>query len=187
MTSEVKKRGRPQKVQNGLNKSLIVTTAKKMMAQNGSIPSIRKLSAQLNVDAMAIYYYFKNKDALLEAITTSLIEDIHTPADSGDWRKELLTLSKSYLATLSKYDGLLQTLLSMKSDSPAEVFIGRFEKIITPLKLEKKQQKAFLDLLVDYLHGFSLAMSCDKSNTLTIDDIDISISFLFNGLDFQND
>ncbi|ESP94704.1 MULTISPECIES: TetR/AcrR family transcriptional regulator [Pseudoalteromonas] len=182
MSNDAKKRGRPQKSQSALSKTAIIRAAKNMMATTGNIPSIRKLSAQLGVDAMAIYHYFKNKDALLEAITTSLIEDIYTPHNTEDWQQELSALCKSYLAILSQYDGLLHTLLSMKSDSPAEVFIGRFEKIISVLALDSSQFEVFLHLLVDYLHGFSLAMSCDKGNTLKIDDIDKPLRFLIAGI-----
>ncbi|AOT10374.1 TetR/AcrR family transcriptional regulator [Pseudoalteromonas luteoviolacea] len=178
MSNTAKKRGRPQKSQSALSKAAIIRAAKNLMATTGNIPSIRKLSAQLGVDAMAIYHYFKNKDTLLKAITTSLIEDIYTPQNTEDWQQELSALCKSYLAILSQYDGLLHTLLSMKSDSPAEVFISRFEQIISVLELDSSQSEVFLHLLVDYLHGFSLAMSCDKGNTLKIDGIDKQLAFI---------
>ncbi|SFC33120.1 TetR/AcrR family transcriptional regulator [Pseudoalteromonas denitrificans] len=177
-----KKRGRPQKDSNTLSKKLIIETAKKLMIDGGKIPSIRSLSSQLNIDAMAIYYYFKNKNVLLEALTTSLISEIYQPQKTLEWEVELRKLSKSYIALLSKYDGLLQTLLTMKSISPANVFISRFKIIIKELNMNVSIEKAALNLLADYLHGFSFSMSCDSTGKLNVDDIDESLDIIFNGI-----
>ena len=177
-----RKRGRPPKKKDGLDKALIVQKAKFLMAEKQGIPSIRALASELSVDAMAIYHYFKNKNELLEVITTSLILDMYEPKSDKDWQYELLKLCKSYLKTLDKYDGLLNVLLTMESDSPAEAFTNRFQQIITPLSLKEKERSAFLDLLVDYLHGFSVAKSCDKLSILSFDDIDQSVQLIISGV-----
>ncbi len=179
-TPKIKKRGRPIKAT--LNQQKIIEMAKVMMRNDSKIPSIRKLSSALDVDAMAIYYYFSNKDKLLEALTTSLITEIYEPKAAIDWQEELIILASSYLHVLRDYDGLLQTLLTMKSDSPAHVFYQRFQLIVKPLNLSIEQQKSMLDLVADYLHGFSLALSCDGSNTLKIEDIRPPLTFLFNSI-----
>ncbi len=178
-----KKRGRPQKEAKALSREKIIDTAKKMMLDGNKIPSIRAIATDLNVDAMALYYYFKNKGVLLEEITTSLISDIYNPKGSLGWEVEISKLSKSYLRILYKYDGLLKTLLSMDSNSPADVFITRFKSITSPLELNKINEGVFLNLLVDYLHGFSIALACDKTGTLTLNDIDKPLELLFKGVD----
>ena len=183
----IKKRGRPQKEAKALNKEVIIKTAKELMISGGKIPSIRSISSELNVDAMAIYYYFKSKGVLLEELTTSLISEIYQPKKNLEWKVELCKLSKSYIALLSKYDGLLQTLLSMKSTSPANVFISRFKVIMKKLNMSISIENASLNLLADYLHGFSISMSCDITNKLTIDDIDESLDILFAGINASID
>lgn len=178
----IKKRGRPQKESKALSKEVIIKTAKNLMISDGKIPSIRSLSAELNVDAMAIYYYFKSKGVLLEELTTSLISEIYQPQKGLEWEIELRKLSKSYIALLRKYDGLLQTLLSMKSTSPANVFISRFKIIMKKLNMSTSIENASLNLLADYLHGFSISMSCDTTSKLTVDDIDESLDIIFTGI-----
>jgi AcrR family transcriptional regulator len=178
----LKKRGRPQKESKALNKEVIIDNAKKLMISDGKIPSIRSLSAELNVDAMAIYYYFKNKSILLEELTTSLISEIYQPQKSLEWEVELRKLSKSYIALLIKYDGLLQTLLSMKSTSPANIFLFRFRIIVKKLHMNISVEDASLNLLTDYLHGFSISMSCDSTGKLTVDDIDGPLGVIFTGI-----
>ena len=163
MSSAHTKRGRPSKGSSGLNAQSILTTAKTLLVQTGAPPSIRKLAQALDVDAMAIYHYYKNKAALLEAIAVSLIDEIYTPKQDQDWQAELLELSHSYLSLLAKYPGLLDTLLRMNSDNPAKVFAERFNAILLTLELTTEKEKSALDLLADYLHGYALAMSCNPA------------------------
>lgn len=86
MSVNEKKRGRPTAKQSQLSAESILESAKLLMKKDGKIPSVRLLATQLDVDPMAIYYYFKNKNALLEALTTSLVEDIYQPQANEDWQ-----------------------------------------------------------------------------------------------------
>lgn len=165
MSVKDKKRGRPKGKSNHLCEKTIINAAKALMKEDGKIPSIRKLATLLNVDAMAIYHYFSNKNALLEAITTSLIEDIYQPSVNDDWKSELYTLCESYIVILHSYPGLLEILLSMESQSPAEVFIERFKMVVGPLSLSASSTIDALSLLADYLHGFALALNCNQDKS----------------------
>ncbi|WP_375750409.1 TetR/AcrR family transcriptional regulator [Vibrio sp. HN007] len=184
MSVKEKKRGRPKGAGSQLSADIIMKMAKSLMKEDGKVPSIRKLSSQLNVDAMAIYYYFENKNKLLEAITTSLIEDVYEPVESEEWKPELYALCASYLALLNDYPGLLEILLSMDSESPAEVFAERFQSVIAPLNLDDVSAKNALDLLVDYLHGYALALNCNSDRTkLNIEMLEGPLAMYCNGLE----
>ncbi|AXY03378.1 TetR/AcrR family transcriptional regulator [Vibrio alfacsensis] len=160
MSVNEKKRGRPAAKQSQLNAENILDTAKLLMKKDGKVPSIRSLATQLNVDPMAIYHYFKNKNALLEALTTSLVEEIYQPKVNEDWQGELKNLCVSYIELLRECNGLLQTMLSMKTYGPAQVFTERYQVIVQSLGLSQEVEKDSLDLLVDYLHGFAFSISC---------------------------
>lgn len=182
MSVNEKKRGRPKTKQSQLSAEVILSEAKSMMRTDGKIPSIRKLAVNLNVDAMAIYHYFTNKNSLLESITVSLIGDIYQPIESEDWQTELHKLCHSYVSLLHDYPGLLETLLTMNSVSPAQVFIQRFERIISPLGLSSTSIKNTLDLLADYLHGFVLALNCNQGATLSMDALSGPLTMVFLAL-----
>ncbi|MGF1875335.1 TetR/AcrR family transcriptional regulator [Photobacterium frigidiphilum] len=160
MAVKEKKRGRPSGTSGQLSADKIIVAAKSLMKDDAKIPSIRKLAGSLDVDAMAIYHYFANKNALLEAVTVSLIEAIYEPKGSEAWQTELTTLCNSYLSLLQAHPGLLQTFLGMTSTGPANVFVDRFYMAIAALNLTPEQVKDALDLLVDYLHGFALSLEC---------------------------
>lgn len=158
--ANTKRRGRPVQGGSNLSAEKVLSQAKTLLADQGKIPSVRALATSLGVDAMAIYNYYQNKNALLEAIAVSLIDDIYQPAATAQWQAELQQLALSYLQLLRQYPGLLTTLLGMTSTSPAQVFAQRFNQALRdlPLTAETKQQALFL--LVDYLHGFALACEC---------------------------
>lgn len=182
MSVKEKKRGRPSRSQSQLTAELIVSTARSLMQENGKVPSIRQLSGVLGVDAMAIYHYFANKAALLEAITVSLIEAIYEPKDGGKWQDELVKLCKSYLELLETHPGLLETLLTMESLGPAEVFSERLSTALEPLQLSGKEFTQAQDLVVDYIHGVAIAMQC-KPGVLSSDCIDGPMRLIFMALD----
>ncbi|WP_419536318.1 TetR/AcrR family transcriptional regulator [Endozoicomonas sp.] len=168
----VKRRGRPPVEKGLMSSEKIVLKAKELLKETGKIPSVRQLARALSVDAMAIYYYFSNKNALLEAVTVSLIDAIYDPVESADWQTELRMLCLSYLRLLIDHPGLLETLLGMSGHGPAEVFIERYERAVSLLDLPILYRKSALDLLVDYLHGFALALNYQKGTSLSIEHMD---------------
>lgn len=141
MSVKDKKRGRPLAEGKALSQELIIQAAKLQMKESRKVPSIRALASSLNVDAMAIYHYFKNKQALLEALTCSLVDEIYEPSCDEQWQTELQKLSVSYLQLLDDYPGLLTVLLSMDSVGPAEVFQTRFEVITQRLNYRGRHNK----------------------------------------------
>lgn len=178
MIVKQQKRGRPTGSGNKLNADVILDTAKALMKEEKKIPSIRKLALRLAVDPMAIYHYFKKKNDLLEAITTSLVEDIYEPQVSDAWQQELTLLATSYLCLLNSYPGLLTTLLSMTSMGPAQVFNQRFYIVIEQLSLSEESKQHALHLLVDYLHGYAHALNCNNNDTpLTMEMLEGPLSF----------
>lgn len=178
-----KKRGRPQKENLQLTSTLILESAKKLLLEENKIPSIRKIALKLNIDPMSIYYYFPNKNNLLEAITISLMQEIYEPNHSNNWKKELVLLSKSYLTLLSSYPGLLEIMLKMESLGPSNEFTKRLETILLPLKLDEEKFKSALCLLVDYLHGVVLSVQCDSKNQLSINQIENPLNLLIKSIE----
>jgi len=177
-----KKRGRPKKDNNQLSSDIILESAKKLLLVEKKIPSIRKVALELNIDPMSIYYYFPNKNNLLEAITISLMQEIYEPNNSNNWKSELVLLSKSYLTLLSNYPGLLEIMLKMESFGPSSEFTKRLETILLPLQLDKEKFDSALCLLIDYLHGVALAIQCDSKNQLSINQIENPLNLLIKSI-----
>ncbi|SDJ01144.1 Tetracyclin repressor, C-terminal all-alpha domain [Ferrimonas sediminum] len=181
MAVKGKRRGRPVSSQPGLSAERIIEQAHQLLLSEARVPSLRSLAAQLQVDVMALYHYFPNKAALLEALCCTLVSGVYQPEAGQDWRQELTRLSRSYLQLLADHSGLLQTLLSMTSAGPAQVFGERFEQALAPLALDSEQRQQALCLLVDYLHGFALALHA-APGALSLEDLDGPLGFYLDGL-----
>lgn len=185
MSVKEKKRGRPSRSQSQLTPDIIVSSARSLMQRNGKVPSIRQVSGELGVDPMAIYHYFSNKAALLEALTVSLIDDIYEPKVGGNWQVELERLCKSYLELLKAHPGLLETLLTMNTFGPAQRFSQRLALAFAPLQLTEMAFKEAQDLIVDYMHGVALAMQCNP-DALSSDCIDGSLGLVCKALEVSS-
>lgn len=84
---------------------------------------------------------------------------------------------------LNEYRGLLETLLTMKSLGPVEVFSERFEAVVHPLNLTSEQTENALHLLVDYLHGYALALNCNRDRTeITVEMVEKPLGLYCLGL-----
>ena len=181
------KRGRPLAEDSKLSHDLIIATAREWVFSETKTFSMRALANRLDVDPMAIYHYFRNKAALLEAVMIAIMQDIYVPiANNDDWQLELKMLCQSYLEQLSKHPGLLESLLSMGEarQVAAEIFTDRFNIAISPLMLDAETQKAALDLIADYLHGFALAMHCAKDGVKpTIHEMEKPLALYFRALE----
>lgn len=186
MTEEKKKRGRPAEAEKQLSQSAIINTAKHLMKVQGKVPSIRKLASTMDVDAMAIYHYFTNKNALLTAVAVSLVGEIYEPVEKNDWKSQLRLLCNSYLNLLKDHIGLLETMLTYTSESPALVFAQRLKIVLKPLNLNDKEFNDALDLLADYLHGFALAISCNPDDeNLRLDSIDGPLNLYIRAISYH--
>src|SRR5687767_4836764 len=51
--------------------------------------SMRALADRLGVGTMTLYGYYRNKDALLDAVVDAAMADGDTPEPEGDWRQQL--------------------------------------------------------------------------------------------------
>jgi AcrR family transcriptional regulator len=58
--------------------------------------STRKLGAALGCEAMAIYWYYPSKDALLDAVVDELMSRIDVAPSASDWVAALRALARAY-------------------------------------------------------------------------------------------
>jgi len=164
-----KKKGRPSSDKSKLSPEVIVRAARRLQTKNAKVPSIRMVARELEIDAMALYHYFPSKAELLEAVSISLVKEIYEPKASENWQVELLKLCQSYLHLLQKHPGLLESMLSISVEGPAQVFADRLGIALSHLNLGEEDATNSLSLLADYLHGYALAMQCDKEGVLNVE------------------
>lgn len=87
-----------------LTRDLIIDKALELIEQDGlDNLSTRALGKSLGVQAMALYHHVPSKDALLDGVTARLIGTLEIPEGDGNWRTDLETVARNYMAIVRKY------------------------------------------------------------------------------------
>lgn len=95
-----------------LSEQEIVEAALRVIHQDGLEKlSMRRLSRELGVSAMAPYYYVSDKDELLDLVATAALAGITAPAPGPEWTERLRGLLDQIDQRLSTYPGLGEVLL----------------------------------------------------------------------------
>ncbi|MEV6773252.1 TetR/AcrR family transcriptional regulator C-terminal domain-containing protein [Nocardia sp. NPDC051030] len=75
--------------------------------------SMRKLAAELGVQAASLYGHYPTKDDLLDDIARGIMSRVDTSAfDEGDWRHGLTSWARSYRAALVRHPNFVPYLAS---------------------------------------------------------------------------
>jgi len=70
-----------------LSRERVLQTAFRLADQGGlESVSMRKLGQELGVEGMAMYYYFANRDQIIDGIVDLVFAEIDLPAGDGDWK-----------------------------------------------------------------------------------------------------
>lgn len=93
-----------------LDRDLIVRTALRLLDEVGlDTLSLRRLAKELDVQASALYWHFKNKQELLDEMARVIVIDVikeAPPQSLETWQDVLLQLGRAqYVATHSRRDG----------------------------------------------------------------------------------
>lgn len=117
----------------GLDAGAIVRAAVRLADRDGlAALSMRRLGAELDVEAMALYHHFPNKDALLDAIVGELVAEaitVRTPVE--DWQAQLRRFALAFFAGLTEHPNLVPLLLTRPAMTTAN--LGVLESLVGSL------------------------------------------------------
>jgi AcrR family transcriptional regulator len=98
--------------------------------------SMRRLGAELGVEAMSLYRYFPSKAALLDAVVCRMLAEIALPADGADasagagWEAGVRGYARSFRAACAAHPRLLPLLAT---SGPGTTTLARIEERMTAL------------------------------------------------------
>jgi AcrR family transcriptional regulator len=76
--------------------------------------SMRRLGAELGVEAMSLYRYFPSKAALLEAVVSRMLRDLCLPnRNSDDWEPQVRAYARSFREIARAHPRLIPLLAAM--------------------------------------------------------------------------
>jgi TetR/AcrR family tetracycline transcriptional repressor len=101
--------GRPPR----LTSKQVVAQARRIAAQQGAQSlTMRRLADALGVMPNALYTYFPDKDAILDAVLDDLLGDVKRSGRGTSWRHALASLMGSYRRLLLTQSGLIALTVS---------------------------------------------------------------------------
>lgn len=65
--------------------------------------SMRKLGKALDVEAMSLYRYVSNKEAVLDGVYKAVLDKIELPERTGDWVEDMKSLSCAFREALCQH------------------------------------------------------------------------------------
>jgi AcrR family transcriptional regulator len=81
--------------------------------------SMRSLAAELGVEAMSLYNHVPSKDALLDGIVETVLDEVHAPAGDGTWQDTLRELALRFRAAALAHPRVMLVYSSRTVTSPA--------------------------------------------------------------------
>ncbi|MEU9497459.1 TetR/AcrR family transcriptional regulator C-terminal domain-containing protein [Streptomyces sp. NPDC048196] len=114
----------------GLSRTQVLDAALALVDREGAgALTMRRLGGELDVEAMTLYHYVPNKDALLDGLVERLFAqalpsadenaEAETGAESADWRALLRTYAVSLRQALLRHPGVLSFAVSRPAVTPA--------------------------------------------------------------------
>src|SRR5438094_7026697 len=87
--------------------------------------SMRRLGAELGVEAMSLYRHFPSKAALLEAVVARLLAELPVPAPTtARWQDAFRALARAYRVLLTRHPNAIPLLATPEPAKPVPISVS---------------------------------------------------------------
>ncbi|MBL1098326.1 TetR/AcrR family transcriptional regulator [Streptomyces coffeae] len=105
-----------------LTRDRVLTAAIRLADQSGlAALSMRKLAAELDVEAMSLYNHVKNKEDLLDGVADLVMGEMDRPVAGGQWRAEMHRRAASVYEVLRRHWWAVDLIASRQTPGPAHL------------------------------------------------------------------
>jgi AcrR family transcriptional regulator len=145
----------------GLSHESIRTAALALIDRSGLDDfSTRKLGRELGCEAMAIYWYFKSKDELLDAVVDQMMQPVGAVViapPSTDWIEILRGVAHAYRRIALEHPRAFPLLATRRLTSESSyAFMERLFELGQTLGIPDKVCARFYRAVASYVNGFAL-------------------------------
>ncbi|MFE6821715.1 TetR/AcrR family transcriptional regulator C-terminal domain-containing protein [Streptomyces sp. NPDC057690] len=105
----------------GLTREKVIAAAVKVIDREGHDSfSLRRLAAELDIEAMSLYNHVPNKEALLDGVAEMLLARIDfSGADAGTWQDRIRAHAVAFRAAAKEHPKAFQLVCTRPTQSPA--------------------------------------------------------------------
>jgi AcrR family transcriptional regulator len=145
-----------------LSQDRIATAALELIDQDGLEEfSTRKLGRALGCEAMAIYWYFPSKDALLDAVVDKLMSGVGAliaERKSDDWIGTMRSLAHAYRQVGHDHPKAFPLLATRRFATEGTfAFLDRLFELARQQGIDDKLTARFYRVISSYCSGFALS------------------------------
>jgi AcrR family transcriptional regulator len=117
-----------------LTRDQILTAALKMLDEQGMAQlSMRKLAANLNVEAMSLYNHVRDKQDLLDGLCNLVLAQIVMPDAALPWGQRLEAMAMKLYAALIQHPALVIVLASEQGDPNDPIVLKMIDSLVGTL------------------------------------------------------
>jgi TetR/AcrR family transcriptional regulator, tetracycline repressor protein len=144
-----------------LDRQTVIRTALRVLDEVGLDGlTLRKIATELNVQAPALYWHFKNKRELLDDMATTVLVDsldTYAPPASGDWVELAETYGRGLRAMLlSHRDGAKMFSGTYLTDDSVYASMERAIRVLTDAGFTPRDAVRGLNTIYCYTIGFTI-------------------------------
>lgn len=144
--------------------------------------SMRKLADQLDIKAASLYWYFKSKQDLFQALANEVAKEILTSLNQEeDWKEQLYNFAIHMRLQLKKFPCSAQLLMkTLPSEADYLRLVNALLKIVDQLKLSDRDKFSSTVCLLNYVISFEVdKYEQDKINLAMNNEADTGAKELF--------
>lgn len=120
--------------------------------------SMRKLGADLGVEAMSLYNHVPGKDALLDGMVEVLLGELEIPPDSGDWEERVRGAYRSYRKLAHKHPNVFPLFVTRPPDTLDGVWlVEEFLKTLRGAGFDPETALHAFRALSSYAIGYAMS------------------------------
>lgn len=144
-----------------LNRERIAASALALIDANGLTGlSMRKLGAELGVEAMSLYHYIENKNDLLDAVADHLygLIDLPTTVEPHDWEQAIRLGLRAFRNVLLEHEAALELFASrsIQSENSIRVLHWAHERFVG-VGLSVEEAHTALHMAVSFVMGHAVS------------------------------
>lgn len=142
-----------------LNRERVAAGALALLERDGPAAfSMRRLGAELGVEAMALYKHFPNRAAIVDAALALVLAELGPPqARSGPWQEELKRWGRDLRALALRHPRIFPLLVTSGLESPAALpYAAAMTGVLKGAGFRRQQVTDAMRTLFGFVIGFVL-------------------------------